>query len=144
MIALRRAATAHCRRMDAFLAGLRVRRTAGHGVLPPNLANRSSGKARISSTDAPAAARSAPSASLRLRGGSSGPLGTPTAGHGVLPPISVSRPSPRTAHLLAGTSLRTSFPAGHGVLPSFSPAGPVPAGMVGQSARQFVAAGVRW
>jgi hypothetical protein len=41
MVALRRAGAAHCRRMDAFFAGLRFRRTAGHGLLPPNLANRS-------------------------------------------------------------------------------------------------------
>jgi len=34
MIALRRAAAAHCRRMDALFAAVRVRRTAGHGVLP--------------------------------------------------------------------------------------------------------------
>jgi hypothetical protein len=35
MVALRRAGAAHCRRMDALFASLRVRRTAGHGVLPP-------------------------------------------------------------------------------------------------------------
>jgi hypothetical protein len=112
MVALRRSAAAHCRRMDAFFAGLRVRRTAGHGLLPPNLANRSGGKARTSPTNAPAAARSTSSASLRLRGGSSSGRGGSTAGHGVLPPV--------------------------------SPAGPVPAGMMVQPARQFVAAGVRW
>jgi hypothetical protein len=115
MVALRRSAAAHCRRMDAFFAGLRVRRTAGHGLLPPNLANRSGGKARTSPTNAPAAARSTSSASLlRLRGGSSSGRGGSTAGHGVLPPISVAHASPRATRLLAGTSLRTSFSARHG------------------------------
>jgi len=157
MIALRRAAAAHCRRMDAFFAGLRVRRTAGHGLLPPsrsplrrvkegppNLANRCGGKSRTSPTNAPAAARSTFSASLRLRGGLSSGRNNPTAGHGVLRSKSISEPSPRAACLLAGTALRTPFSAGHGVLRSFSPAEPVPAGMMGQTARQFVAAAVRW
>jgi hypothetical protein len=157
MIALRRDAAAHCRRMDAVFTTVRARRTAGHGLLPPsrsplrrakesppNLANRTGGKARTSPTNAPAAARSAPSASLRLRGQSSSGRGAPTAGHGVLRSISISSASPRAAHLLAGTSLRTPLSAGHEVLPSFSPLGPVPAGMLVQPARRFVAAADRW
>jgi hypothetical protein len=40
MVALRRAGTAYCRRMDALFASLKVRRTAGHGLLPPNRSNR--------------------------------------------------------------------------------------------------------
>jgi hypothetical protein len=144
MVALRRAAAAHCRRMDAFFATVRVRRTAGHGLLSPNFENRSGGKARTSPTNAPAAARATSSASPRLRGGSSSGRGAPTAGHGVLGSSSIFSPSPRAARLLAGTFLRTSLSAGHGVLPPVSPPGPVPAGMLVQPARQFVAAGVRW
>jgi hypothetical protein len=37
MVTLRRAGAAYCRRMDALFAALKVRRTAGHGVLPHNL-----------------------------------------------------------------------------------------------------------
>jgi hypothetical protein len=144
MITLRRTAAAHCRRMDAFFAAVRVRRTAGHGLLPPNLSNRDSGQARISPAGRPAAAGFASSASLRLRGGSSESYGTRPAGHGVHRSFSIARLSPRAAHLLAGTSLHTPFSAGHGVLRSFSPAGPVPAGMMVQPAPRFVAAADRW
>jgi hypothetical protein len=144
MIALRRVAAAHCRRMDAFFAAVRVRGTAGHGLLPPNLSNRAAGDARTLPADAPAATGSTSSASPRLRGGFPAGNRTATAGHGVLRSKSISRPSPRAAHLLAGTALRASFSAGHGVLRTFSPAGPVPAGMMGQPAPQFVAAGDRW
>ena len=144
MIALRRAATAHCRRMDAVFAAVRVRRTAGHGLLPPNLASRAGGEARISPVGQLAAAGFASSASLRLRGGSSEGYGARPAGHGVHRSVSIARPRPRAAHLLAGTSLRAPLSAWHEVLRSFSPAGPVPAGMMGQPARRFVAPGVRW
>jgi len=44
-IALRRAAAAHCRRMDAFFASVKVRSTAGHGLLTPNPSNRGDAKA---------------------------------------------------------------------------------------------------
>ena len=47
MVALRRAGAAYCRRMDALFASLKMRRTAGHGVLPPNLSNRAAGKPEI-------------------------------------------------------------------------------------------------
>jgi hypothetical protein len=144
MIALRRAAAAHCRRMDGLFAAVRVRRTAGHGLLPPNLASRAGGEARISPAGAPAAPGPTSSASPRLRGGSPGGRGTRPAGHGVHRSVSIARLSPRAAHLLAGTSLRAPFSAGHEVLPSFSPSGPVPTGMMGQPARRFVAAGVHW
>ena len=159
MIALRRAGTAYCRRMDALFAALKIRRTAGHGVLPqhlriatagatphgrpsgtrrgrphgaaptaaaaghgllpPNLPNRTTG----SSADTPpasatTAARSASSASLRLRGESSSAGSAFSAGHGVLPSLSVRpqdsarpsrEPSPRQGvvqrALLGGTAL---------------------------------------
>ena len=135
MVTLRRAGTAYCRRMDGLFASLKTRRTAGHGVLPPNLSNRAAG---TSSVSAPAAACSASAASPRLRGESSG-RGMPTAGHGVLPPLSACpldgarpnrQPAPRPGlvqrTLLGGTalglgrSIKPAFPAGHGVLPSFS------------------------
>jgi hypothetical protein len=136
MVALRRAGAAYCRRMDALFAALKIRRTAGHGLLPPNLSNRDGRTAPGSTT---AATRSTSSASLRLRSESSSGGGTPTAGHGVLPPVSTrplnsARPirqlSPRPGFvqrtLLGGTalglgrSIKPPFPAGHGLLPSFS------------------------
>jgi hypothetical protein len=140
MVALRRAGTAYCRRMDAIFSMLifsmlKARRTAGHGVLPPSLSSRATGTSPASPT---AATRSTLSVSLRLRGESSG-RGTPSAGHGVLPPFSTrpldaARPllhrTPRQGFvqrtLLGGTalglgrSIKPAFPAGHGVLPSFS------------------------
>jgi hypothetical protein len=118
MVALRRAGAAYCRRMDALFAALKIRRTAGHGLLPPNRSDR-----RMGSTDTPpasttAAARSATSASPRLRAKSSSVRNTPTAGHGVLPPLSarpldgarlLRQPTPRQGFiqrtLLAGTAL---------------------------------------
>ena len=45
-----------------------------------------------------------------------------TAGHGVLPPFSLSTPSPRALHLLAGAAALAPFSAGHGVLARFSAA----------------------
>ena len=138
-IALRRAAAAHCRRMDAFFASVKVRRTAGHGLLTPNLSNRGAAKARHVPTARAAAARSASSASLRLRGDSSGARSTLSAGHGVLPSISTqalesarplrrptSRPGFVQRTLLGSTALglgltiKPPAPAGHGLLPSFS------------------------
>jgi len=138
-IALRRAAAAHCRRMDAFFASVRVRRPAGHGLLLPNLSNRRDGKARTSPASANAAARSTSSAPLRLRGESSGSRGTLSAGHGVLPPVSArpldsARPLPQatpspgfvqrtlmsSTALGLGATIKPPFPAGHGLLPSFS------------------------
>ncbi len=88
--ALRSAGAAHCRRMNALVAALKIRRTAGHGVLPPNLADRTAGNAGKSPTSTPVAVRVSSSASPRLRGESSGTRRTLTAGHGVLP--SFSRP----------------------------------------------------
>jgi hypothetical protein len=139
MVALRRAGAAYCRRMDALFASLKIRRTAGHGLLPPNLANRPAGETRTSPARAPGAGRSTSSASLRLRSGSSAGRGTPTAGHGVLPPVStrpldsgrpLPQPAPRQGFvqrtLLGGTalghgrSITPPVPAGHGLLPSFS------------------------
>jgi hypothetical protein len=66
-IALRRAAAAHCRRMDAFFASVKVRRTAGHGLLPANLSNRSDAKARQAPAARSVAAPSTSSASLRAK-----------------------------------------------------------------------------
>jgi hypothetical protein len=91
MVALRRAGAAHCRRMDALIVSLKVPRTAGHGVLPSNLSNRGTGRADTRPVSTTAAARSAPSASRRLRGESSSARSPSTAGHGVLPPVSHAR-----------------------------------------------------
>jgi hypothetical protein len=139
MVALRRAGTAYCRRMDALFASLKVRRTAGHGLLPPNRSNRTTGNTGTAPVNTTAAARSPSSASPRLRVQSSSARRTPTAGHGVLPSISalpldsarpLREPTPRQGFvqrtLLGGTALGLGvtvpppFPAGHGVLPSFS------------------------
>jgi hypothetical protein len=139
IVALRRAGAAYCRRMDALVAALRARRTAGHGVLPMNRLNRASGDTRISPTSARTAARPTSSAAPRLRVESSGPNHALTAGHGVLPPLSarpldtprpLRQPAPRQGFvqrtLLGGTALglgltvRPPFSAGHGLLPSFS------------------------
>jgi len=139
MVALRRAGAAYCRRMDALFAALKVRRTAGHGLLPPNLSNRAGSCAAKSQAGANTAVPSPSSASPRLRVESCGPNPTPTAGHGVLPSLSASppdsaraarQPTPRhglVQHtLLGGTALglgraiQPPVPAGHGLLPSFS------------------------
>ncbi len=158
MVALRRAGAAYCRRMDALFASLKVRRTAGHGLLPQNLrndvvratprgrpsgmrrgrpegsaptaataghgllppipSNRTTGSADTSPASATAAARSASSASLRLRGESSSAGSALSAGHGLLPHVSarpldsarpLAQPTPRKGFvqrtLLGGTAL---------------------------------------
>jgi hypothetical protein len=115
MVALRRAGTAYCRRMDALFASLKIRRTAGHGLLPPNPSNRKTASADTPPASTTANARSALSASLRLSGESSGARSKLSAGHGVLPsfsarPLDSARPpGPRQGFvqrtLLAGTAL---------------------------------------
>jgi hypothetical protein len=138
MVALRRAGAAYCRRMDALLASLKVRRTAGHGLLPPNLSNRVGSNTRTSAASARTAAPSVPSVSPRLRVKSSSSKDAPTAGHGVLPSLSarpldsarpLPQPTPRQGFvrrtLLGGTALgigvavKPPTAAGHGLLPSF-------------------------
>ena len=127
MVALRRAGAAYCRRMDALFAALRIRRTAGHGVLPqnlrngtvgstptaataghgllpPNPSNRTTASADASPARATATIPSASSASPRLRVQSSSARRTPTAGHGVLPSLS-ARPGFVQRALLGGTAL---------------------------------------
>jgi hypothetical protein len=92
--------------------------TAGHGLLPPNPSNRKTGGADTPPASTPAAARSASSASLRLRGESSSARRALSAGHGVLPSLSArpldstssaGEPTPRKGFvqrtLLAGTAL---------------------------------------
>jgi len=139
MVTLRRAGAAYCRRMDALFAALKIRRTAGHGLLPPNLSNRAGSNTRSSAAGARTAAPSTSSASPRLRVKSSRPSHARTAGHGVLPPVSarpldsarpLPQPTPRqgfvqrtllgTTALGLGRSIKPPFPAGHGVLRSFS------------------------
>ena len=103
MVALRRAGATHCRRMDALFASLRIRRTAGHGVLPRKLH-----KAPVGATP-----RGRPTADGRPQGPA--PRAT-TAGHGLLPSLSARpldsarpRPAPRLGFvqgtLLGGTAL---------------------------------------
>jgi hypothetical protein len=135
---LRRAAAAHCRRMDALFASVKVRRTAGHALLPPSLSHRTDGSARIAPTGATASARSGPSASSRLRVKSAGADHTLSAGHGVLSPLSArpldsTDPRPQSAPrrglvqrtllgataLALGVAVKTPFSAGHGLLHPF-------------------------
>ena len=139
MVALRRTGAALCRRMDGLIASLRIRRTAGHGVLPPNLSNRADAMAGRSTASVSPVTNSPSSVSPRFRVRSSSPNATPTAGHGVYPPVSarpldgarpLSRPVSRQGFvqrtLLAGTALglgraiQPPVPAGHGVHPPFS------------------------
>jgi hypothetical protein len=136
--ALRRAAAACCRRMDAIFASVKVRRTAGHGLLPPSLSRRAGDSARILPTNATPSARSASAASPRLRVKFAGADRTLSAGHGVLSPLSArpldsTLPRPQSAPrrgfvqraLLGATALglgvtvKPPFSAGHGVLHPF-------------------------
>jgi len=128
MVALRRAGAAYCHRMDALFASLRIRRTAGHGVLPQNL--------RATSVGATPCGRPSTPSHGRPHGSAPTPA---TAGHGVLPPVSarpldsarpLPQPTPRHGFvqrtLLGGTalglgrSIKPPLSAGHGLLPSFS------------------------
>ena len=135
IVALRRAGTAYCRRMDALFAALRPRRTAGRGLLPSNRSNRTAGKTSTSPARTTATTRSPSSAFPRLRVESSSTNRAPTAGHGLHP--SFSAPARRLGFvqrtLLGGTALglgltvpppaaagQPPVPAGHGLLPSFS------------------------
>ncbi len=135
VVALRRAGAAYCRRMDALLAALKARRTAGHGVLPSEIGSQRP-EARKPQAD-PQRATSPRDALLTsgfclLASGS-------TAGHRLLPPKSertpqaarpIRRPSPRpglvqrtllgSTALGLGLTVRPPVPAGHGLLPSFS------------------------
>jgi hypothetical protein len=118
MVALRRAGAACCRRMDALFAALKVRRTAGHGLLPLNLSNRIAAGTDTPTVGVTARTCPATSASPRLRVKPSRVRGTSTAGHGVLPSLSarpldgahpLRQPAPRHGFvqrtLLAGTAL---------------------------------------
>ena len=131
IVALRRAGTAYCRRMDALLAALKGRRTAGHGVLPSISAGTVSG-ASVSKINRrghrghgvgsnPArVARYSPSSVTSLRS----VVNLSSAGHGLHPSFSNAPLSPRARRLLGGTAPLAAFSAGHRVLPSFS-AGPL-------------------
>jgi hypothetical protein len=117
MVALRRAGAAYCRRMDALIASLKIRRTAGHGVLPQNLRNATVGATPAQSAEGRLSRRGRPSGTRRGRPHGAAPTAT-TAGHGVLPSLSVRpldsarpscEPSPRQGFvqraLLGGTAL---------------------------------------
>jgi hypothetical protein len=125
-IALRREANLRIRRLRSLIADVKLDRTAGRGVLPPNLSNRMNAKARR--VPASRAAHSpTSSASLRLRGEPSRARITLSAGHGLHP--SIAAPASRLGliqrTLLGGTALGLGLTvpppasAGHGLLPSF-------------------------
>jgi hypothetical protein len=136
MAALRRASAACCRRMDAIVGALKVRRTAGHGVhrsiSTTSVAGPSSGAKinhrghRDHGAESHAyVARHHPSSVRSV----SSAVTSSSAGHGLHPSFSRTPLSPRARRLLAGAGPLAAFSAGHGVLPSFSlPAAIVPAG----------------
>jgi hypothetical protein len=138
MVALRRAGTAYCRRMDALFAALKVRRTAGHGVLMQNLRNATVGATPAQSAEGRLSRRGRPSGARRGRPRGTAPTAA-TAGHGLLPSnpsnrttvsadtlpasttaaaLSASSASPRLR--VQSSSARHTPTAGHGVLPSLS------------------------
>jgi len=130
---LRAEARAWTRRIRGLIAVMHPRCTAGHGVHPSKIASRvagsslprtRSGGARPLSSTAPTMVtppmNDARASAARLYAPS-------TAGHGVLPPISRSRLSPRAVRLLSGAAALAPFPAGHELLPSFSAPGQFPA-----------------
>jgi hypothetical protein len=141
-VALRRAAAAHCRRMDALFAMPKARRTAGHGVLSQESKIHHRGhrvhrdSVRTSARAARRSPSSVPSVSSVVK--SSFP-GLRSAGHGVHPsvsarPLDSARPLPQPAPrqgfvqrtllgctaLGLGRTIQPPAPAGHGLLPSFS------------------------
>jgi hypothetical protein len=125
MVALRRAGAAYCRRMDALLDALKVRRTAGHGVLPSEIRSQKSeaGSARARARPSTARRRGLPPSGFCVLASRA------SAGHGLHPSFSHAPLSPRARRLLAGVAPLAPFSAGHGVLRSFSSAGAiVPAG----------------
>lgn len=137
---LRAEARAHGRRVRALLALMRGR-SAGHGVDRSSLTiARRTAAAQVDRKGAktqrdPSGAAGRPSmigvappppqdsTSSRLCAfavQSSAAAGPPsTAGHGVHPSFSTSRPSPRARRLLAGVAPFAGCSAGHGVEPSF-------------------------
>ena len=128
MVALRRAGAACCRRMDAIVDALKVRRAAGHGV------RRSKSPSTVGARppSSPATPSSVSSRANNPRARAARPYANRSnvsAGRGLHPSFSRAPLSPRARRLLAGTAPLAAFSAGHGVHPSFSsPAAIVPAG----------------
>ncbi len=137
-LALRRAATAHCRRMRSLLAGFGRRPTAGHGLLPSKGQMTEDRRQPESRSHARATARTPDSRPRTFCPLSSGirPL---SAGHGLLPSFSsqpldatrpVRRPAPRqgfvqrclmgSTALGLGLTVAPPVTAGHGLHPSLS------------------------
>jgi hypothetical protein len=114
-VALRRAAAAHCRRMNALLGSGRRRATAGHGVLPSR------------STASPIGVHGR-NAQHFCPPRSSAAQSPSTAGHGLHPSSSASasrqgfvqRCLMGSSALGLGLTVKPPATAGHGVLPSFS------------------------
>jgi hypothetical protein len=134
-IALRRSATAHCRRMRSLLAGFGRRPTAGHGVLPSEIRSQ---KSEIRSARPPAQPWTSRGSALPASGFCVLASGS-TAGHGLLPSFSsqpldatrpVRRPAPRqgfvqrclmgSTALGLGVTVAPPVTAGHGLHPSLS------------------------
>jgi hypothetical protein len=138
MVALRRAGAACCRRMDAIIASLRIRRTAGHGVLPQDLRTATLGATPAQLAEGRLSRRGRPSRTRRGPPHRAAPAAT-TAGHGLLPQNPSNRKTasadspPADATIAARSALsacprlrgesssaRSALSAGHGVLPSLS------------------------
>ncbi|HTO83027.1 MAG TPA: HGGxSTG domain-containing protein [Methylomirabilota bacterium] len=129
--ALRADARAWTRRIRGLVAVLRPRRTAGHGVLASDLMSAvgATGRSPVHPAHRTGDLPVAPTrdSAICVHPRSSAASSPSTAGHGVLPPISRSRPSPRAVRLLSGAAPLAPFSAGHGLLPSFSAPGQFPA-----------------
>jgi hypothetical protein len=129
--------------MDALFAALKGRRTARHGVLPPESRNDIGapprGRPPVSRDGDPHGSATTVERTIGVHLRSSAVEIPSTAGHGLLPSFSsrpldgarrVHRPAPRPGFvqrtLLGGTALGLGLSvappvaAGHGVLPSFS------------------------
>jgi hypothetical protein len=147
--ALRREANLRIRRLRALIAPVTVRRTAGHELLPANSLNSAGAQVRRSPSPGMPGAPS-PSGSSRPGGAPAGGRGTVTAGHEVLPSLSMpaldaARPVrklvPRrglvqrclmgSTALGLGLTVAPAAPAGHRVLPSFSAVSPQPPARLG-------------
>jgi len=119
--ALRVAARAHRRRVRA-LAALMRGRPAGHGLhrsisagaMPGILIPKLNHRGHRDESNPARAARNHPPSVTSVRS----VVNPSSAGHGLHPSFSQSRPSPRAQRLLAGVAPLAPFSAGHGVLRS--------------------------
>jgi len=117
--ALRAAARTNHRRVHALTALMRGR-AAGHGVLrsksPSTVGARCAHPPSSPTTPSSVSSRASDPRARAARPYTNRSNGV-SAGHGLHPSFSQSRPSPRAQRLLAGVAPLVPFSAGHGVLP---------------------------